>query len=114
LWEKAGGYVSSDFWIMPDFELWFRFWQQAELYTLDLSLAAFRKHQGQIKSLFTAYRTARSVLKKYHRSSLAMFCNDIRYFLSCIPATRRLVASRAMTIIYDSGSNKWVIKNEIV
>lgn len=47
LWEKAGGYVDSDLQFAADFELWARFFQQEELYAIDVPLACFRKHASQ-------------------------------------------------------------------
>ena len=45
LWEKAGGYVSSDhFKFMIDGELWSRFFLVDKLYSLDCVLAGFRSH----------------------------------------------------------------------
>lgn len=47
LWEKAGGYVDSELQFAADFELWARFFQQDELYAMDVPLACFRKHSVQ-------------------------------------------------------------------
>jgi Glycosyl transferase family 2 len=47
LWEQAGGYVDSELQFAADFELWARFFQQEELYAIDVPLACFRKHASQ-------------------------------------------------------------------
>ena len=47
LWEQAGGYVDSELQYAADFELWARFFQQEELYAIDVPLACFRKHASQ-------------------------------------------------------------------
>ena len=47
LWERAGGYINHET-IVPDYELWSRFSDQAEIYSVTSSLAAFRKHEKQI------------------------------------------------------------------
>ncbi|HET7536576.1 MAG TPA: glycosyltransferase family 2 protein [Candidatus Didemnitutus sp.] len=48
LWEKAGGFVSQDYGLAGDFELWCRFYRHAELWGVNLPLAGFRfQHQQQ-------------------------------------------------------------------
>ncbi len=42
LWEKAGGYVSTRYWMASDLELWMRFFLNSNLCTLDCPLAVFR------------------------------------------------------------------------
>lgn len=43
LWEQAGGHLKPQL-NMLDFELWARFWQQTDLYTVPVPLAAYRCH----------------------------------------------------------------------
>lgn len=52
LWERAGGYVSTDIELAVDLELWTRFFRHAELYTYDLPLATFRYREGQRSEQF--------------------------------------------------------------
>ncbi len=47
LWEKAGGYVSQDFGMAGDFELWSRFYRHTELFGVDIPLAGFRHQHRQ-------------------------------------------------------------------
>jgi len=47
LWERAGGYVDRSFRLAADFELWARFYQQAELYAVGTPLGGFRVHGDQ-------------------------------------------------------------------
>jgi len=47
LWERAGGYLDTTYPLAADFELWARFFQQADLYTVAVPLGGFRVHQGQ-------------------------------------------------------------------
>ncbi len=47
LWERAGARVDAGLHMAGDFELWARFYEQAELYGVDAPLAGFRRHQGQ-------------------------------------------------------------------
>jgi len=47
LWQQTGGRVRSDLAMAGDYELWSRFWNAADLVTLDIPLACFRRHAGQ-------------------------------------------------------------------
>ena len=47
LWEKAGGQLDARWSLAGDFELWLRFAQQAELYSVPTPLAGFRRHENQ-------------------------------------------------------------------
>lgn len=44
LWEKAGGYIDESQKYMVDGELWCRFFQHAELYSIDAILGGYRVH----------------------------------------------------------------------
>ena len=55
LWEKAGGYVSTEFGAAGDFELWSRFFQHAELYGVTSPIAGFRFQQGQQSTQIVKY-----------------------------------------------------------
>lgn len=47
LWERAGGFVSVQDEPASDFELWTRFFDHAELHTVDTALGIFRYHRAQ-------------------------------------------------------------------
>lgn len=47
LWEKAGGRIDTRWSLAGDFDLWMRFAQHAELYTIQTPLAGFRRHNLQ-------------------------------------------------------------------
>jgi glycosyltransferase involved in cell wall biosynthesis len=47
LWERAGGRLDPDFALGGDFELWARFFKQAELCAIDTPLGGFRMHGAQ-------------------------------------------------------------------
>ncbi len=56
LWERAGGKIDDSFNFAGDFELWGRFFENAQLYAVDVPLACFRKHDSQKSSAqFAAY-----------------------------------------------------------
>lgn len=47
LWDKAGGALDTRFSLAADFELWSRFFQHADLCTIDVPLGCFRRHDAQ-------------------------------------------------------------------
>lgn len=108
LWKVAGSYVDEDFWIMPDFELWFRFWQYAQLYTVDVPLAGIREHAGQKKAFSKGTQVARQLLKKYHKNDFALLYHEIRCLILQVPFLKRLIRSTILTINYDFESDRWI------
>lgn len=52
VWNKAGGYLKGDYQLAGDFELWARFFQHHDLYSLDVPLGIFRNHSDQKTSNF--------------------------------------------------------------
>jgi len=67
LWQKAGGYLDTAYPLAADFELWARFFQHADLYTVSVPLGGFRYHGNQ-RSVMQAeqYRAeAQKVLAAY-------------------------------------------------
>jgi glycosyltransferase involved in cell wall biosynthesis len=70
LWEKAGARVDTGLRVAGDFELWSRFFEHAELYTLDIPLGIFRIQPDSFSSReFQPYmEVCRRVLANYsHR-----------------------------------------------
>lgn len=47
LWEKSGGYISTEFKLAGDFDLWSRFYSHTDLYGTTSPLAGFRRQLGQ-------------------------------------------------------------------
>lgn len=52
LWEKAGSRVDSNINYAGDFELWFRFFQHAQLYHCSIPIGGWRKRKGQLSELY--------------------------------------------------------------
>ena len=50
LWEKAGGYISREFSLAADMELWARFFRHTNLYTTLAVLGGFRHRNGDQRS----------------------------------------------------------------
>jgi len=70
LWERAGGYVSSDFESAGDFELWARFYRHAELVGVNIPLAGFRHQREQQTTQMERYaKPCVAALEKYREES---------------------------------------------
>lgn len=55
LWEKAGGYLSLEYQLASDFDLWMRFFNSGEMFCTKKQLGAFRIREGQKSSDKTLY-----------------------------------------------------------
>lgn len=67
LWERAGGYIDTSYKLAADFELWARFFQHGNLYTVEVPLGGFRQHgdQKSITQLQQYMQESRQILVKY-------------------------------------------------
>lgn len=87
LWERAGGYIDNNLKYAGDFELWFRFFQYADLYVCSTPIGAWRKREGQLSQLY---------ITEY----LEEANNLIRSFLSENPGyTRRIKKANRIKVI---------------
>lgn len=69
LWQAAGGHLDTQFKLAADFDLWARFFQQADPVTLSIPLAGFRRH-GLNRSVLqeSCYEEeVRAILKRHNR-----------------------------------------------
>ena len=66
LYEKAGGYVSTEYKLASDLELWVRFFRHSNLWTVNFLLGVFRSHENQksVNYLDEYLREAESIIKK--------------------------------------------------
>lgn len=81
LWSGAGGALSGSYCFAGDFDLWARFFEQAELVGVPVPLAGFRKHQDQKSNDLDIYRNeCRSILSRYS-SPRAAIARDAMQFL---------------------------------
>jgi len=55
LYDKAGGYINTEYKLASDYELWIRFSNYETLYTLGTLLGAFRQHDTQLSLNYDAY-----------------------------------------------------------
>lgn len=70
LWEKAGGYVSTDFGPAGDFELWGRFFQHADLVGVSVPLSGFRLQHAQQSADVNVYSRHAARALDAHRKSV--------------------------------------------
>ncbi len=71
LWEKAGGYISTDYELASDLELWLRFFQYADFYAINTLIGAYRLRSANQKSLeqLEAYcKEAENILSNHQLS----------------------------------------------
>lgn len=81
LWEKAGGYVSTNIPLAGDFELWTRFYRHAELYGVSSLLGGFRHQHAQKSVNQKQYvQEAQDVLERF-RTQVAWTPNRKRQFV---------------------------------
>jgi glycosyltransferase involved in cell wall biosynthesis len=50
LWQSAGGAMETTYRAEGDFELWVRFFRQAELYPVDSLIGGYRRHENSLSS----------------------------------------------------------------
>jgi len=72
LWQKAGGYISKEYKLAADLELWSRFFTYAQLYYLPGILGSFRargSNQKSLDSMREYHLEATDIIKKMRRSA---------------------------------------------
>lgn len=67
LWDKAGGHMDTSLLLAGDFELWARFWQHAELATMNALVGGYRMYaETKTSSKYDKYLAeGRRVLQRY-------------------------------------------------
>lgn len=119
LWDKAGGFLSSDFDYAADFELWCRFVKLADPIALSSPLAGFRRHGDQKTGRdIERYRTEAAEAFQKHfpqakvtGSALRNFCRD-RLPAGWRPAAvgwGGLFTGRVLT--HDAGKDRLVLED---
>jgi len=130
LWERSGGHIDASLKLAADFELWARFFQYADLYSVATPLGGFRKHEKQKTSNYMdEYLTeAEYVLRRYGGRPCGTLESRFRKLLSRIirSGTRplnRLPAycplNTRLSIFYSVNvlvwkENSWVIRKDYV
>src|SRR5262249_16949069 len=120
LWEAAGGKLNTDLRLAADFELWARFFQHADLWSISAPLGAFRSHGDQLslKNLGSYISEATQVLNglgSRPRSRLGQgFSIALRYAL---PSNLRAAGVKlgllrgAPFCLFDRLSQRWELRH---
>lgn len=106
LWEQAGGRMDTGLKTAGDFELWARFWEHAELATLDALVGGYRMHaETKSSAQYESYLSeARAVLQRYGEpmpppASVLRWRERIR---NRFPALAPLVAEKSLHVSLDA------------
>jgi len=134
LWERAGAHVDASFKLAGDFELWARFFQYADLYSVTTPLGGFRIHEAQKTSgHFEEYLTeAEQVLRRYDFHPYGKLQTIVRrglhysvgsrpllprnrFYLSLLSGLARLsIFDQVKACTWDSKGNCWTTRTGYV
>lgn len=106
LWEAAGSRMDTTLKTAGDFELWARFWQHAELATVNVLIGGYRMHaETKTSSQYESYlREARAVLRRYGEP-MPPSATNLRWrerIRNRFPRLAPLVAERSLHIEMDA------------
>ncbi len=110
LWEAAGGRVDARQTLAGDFELWLRFFEHADLVTVDVPLGSFRQHAGQKSSDIDSYHlAARRVLAPYRAKAIQhpALVGALQRLHKLTGRGGRRFGSRLAQVEYDPMTNTW-------
>lgn len=119
LWEKAGGKIAAEYKLAGDFELWARFYKQADLYGVQCVLAGFRVHRDQRSLTFKNEYVAEAdtILQRYGGRHYGYIGSWIRrkglhtlWPLRVMPSFGFIYST--YNLRWDRNENKWVMRNE--
>jgi glycosyltransferase involved in cell wall biosynthesis len=118
LWDRAGGHLDTNYRMAGDFDLWARFFAHAQLYSIDVPIGCFRRHDDQRTSkAFTNYlEEAAAIFSRSGGHARVGVIQAARIWLrQSTPAKlRRSAIGRSLvnwapTVTYDWGSREWVL-----
>ncbi|WP_194467090.1 glycosyltransferase family 2 protein [Bradyrhizobium sp. CCBAU 53340] len=118
LWEQAGGRLDTNYRLAGDFDLWARFFEYTELYSVDVPIGCFRRHADQRTSTsFANYlEEAKAIFARAGGRARAGVIQNARIWLrqSAPPKLRNWAIGRSLlhpapTVTYDWGTRAWVI-----
>lgn len=117
LWEEAGGLLETEFDYAADFDLWMRFARRADVYSVPVPLAAFRRH-GDQKTSNDMERYRRQAMESFQRHGESFSNRLIRGFArQVLPERLKPVAARA-GFLYPAkivkklkNTGEWVIQD---
>jgi hypothetical protein len=110
LWQDAGARLDEDLDYAMDLDLWARFWQHADIASVDVPLGGFRRHGKQKVALgFEQYADeARNVLQAYQsgrRSTL--WIRTGRLLQALTGRGGRLFGDKSLSVRYASRERRW-------
>lgn len=105
LWEKSGAHMDTSLQLAGDFELWSRFWQHAQLATLNALLGGYRMYVGtKSVSRYDNYLAeARRILQRFGEP-LPPSARQVRWFERIrqrFPALAPYVAEKSLHVDLD-------------
>jgi len=111
LWDKAGG-LNLNYNYAADFDLWTRFADYAELYSVTVPLALFRKRPGEQKSSLgrDRYDTEVTEISESLNAPSLVWKGIARRRLIVNHICRMLIWKRSKVIAYSETKQDWVIK----
>jgi glycosyltransferase involved in cell wall biosynthesis len=91
LWETAGARMDTSLRIVGDFELWARFFEHAELYSVETSLGIFRFHPGSgtWREFDACLDVDRQILARYNRRLPSLLESRVRRVVRKLPESWR-------------------------
>src|SRR5262249_7934898 len=119
LWQRTGGRLDTKYRMAGDFDLWARFFEQAELYSVDVPIGCFRRHDDQRTSTsFANYlEEAKAIFARSGGRARSGLIQGARIVLRQSATanlrswtTVRRLLGRAPTVTYDWGSQEWVLQ----
>jgi hypothetical protein len=79
LWEQAGGRLATEFDYAADFDLWMRFAKHADIYSVTVPLAGFRRH-GDQKTSRDMNRYQAQAMESFKRHGMEFSNRRLRTF----------------------------------
>jgi len=122
LWERSGACLDINYSLAADFELWARFFQFADLYTVSVPLGGFRFYGNQ-RSVTQAdqyYREVQNILAVYGGRTLgkleAITTKFIKSYLRLPYSLRQWISARGLKPIhkhcfYNPSTQQWQVKD---
>ena len=88
------GFLNENLVLASDFELWTRFAEHAELYSLNTILAAFRSHETQMSSDIQKYMQECDEIKPIKFKFIIRFFGKIFYLFSILSPKNKIIITK--------------------
>jgi glycosyltransferase involved in cell wall biosynthesis len=123
LWNKSGGYISTKYHIAGDFELWMRFFKNAELFLTNSLIGGFRYSgtgQFSIDNSKKYIEEADCIIDEYKLSEIEKenitflksksFLDKVPYFRRNRYLKRNLLLNKPSQVNWDPNKRKFIIQ----